>query len=105
MAEEIQKVLNETKATKIINPFDELNCEIYHTTLTDPEPAEPTNATINYELGDDKMEGNGSFCLKYMFTGSSLTAAPEKFILSRRGEIGVLIYLLSVRFINLGKRQ
>ena len=47
-------------------------------TLTDPEPAEPTNATINYELGDDKMEGNGSFRLKYMFTGSSLTAAPEK---------------------------
>jgi len=78
LAEEIQKILNETKATKIINPFDELNCEIYHTTLTDPEPAEPTNATINYELGDDKMEGNGSFRLKYMFTGSSLTAAPEK---------------------------
>ena len=49
LQEEIRKILNSTKATKNINPFDELGCEIYRTGPTSAE--EPTNATIDYDLG------------------------------------------------------
>ena len=55
LQEEIRKILNSTKATKNINPFDELGCEIYRTGPTSAE--EPTNATIDYDLGDDYKEG------------------------------------------------
>ena len=51
LKEEIRKVLNSTKATKNINPFDELGCEIYRTGPTSAE--EPTKATIDYDVGDD----------------------------------------------------
>ena len=49
LAEQVRKVLNDTKATKCLNPFDELGCEIYRTGPAIIE--EPTNATIDYELG------------------------------------------------------
>ena len=47
LAEEVRKVLNNTKATKNINPFDELGCEVYRTGPTNAE--EPTKATIDYD--------------------------------------------------------
>lgn len=65
------------RATKTINSYDELGCEIYRTSTTNPDNSIPTNATIDYELGDDQKEGTGSFNLKYNFTGKSLTAGPE----------------------------
>lgn len=77
LVNEIQKNINNTKAVKSINPYDELGCEIYRTSSTNPDPTAPTNASIDYELGDDQKEGEGSFKLKYSFTGKSLTAAPE----------------------------
>ena len=75
LQEEIRKILNSTKATKNINPFDELGCEIYRTGPTSAE--EPTNATIDYDLGDDYKEGVGSFKLKYSFSGKPMTSNPE----------------------------
>ena len=75
LKEEIRKVLNSTKATKNINPFDELGCEIYRTGPTSAE--EPTKATIDYDLGDDYKEGVGSFKLKYSFSGKLMTSNPE----------------------------
>ena len=77
LKEEIQRVLNNVRATKTINSYDELGCEIYRTSTTNPDASAPTNATIDYELGDDQKEGVGSFKLKYDFTGKSLTAGPE----------------------------
>lgn len=74
LQEEIRKILNSTKATKNINPFDELGCEIYRTGPTSAE--EPTNATIDYDLGDDYKEGVGSFKLKYSFSGKPMTSNP-----------------------------
>ena len=59
LTEEVRKVLDNAKATKSLNPFDELGCEIYRIGPTSNE--EPTRATIDYELGDDYKEGVGSF--------------------------------------------
>lgn len=70
LKEEIQRVLNDVRATKTINSYDELGCEIYRTSTTNPDNSIPTNATIDYELGDDQKEGTGSFNLKYNLQGS-----------------------------------
>lgn len=75
---EIENVKKETRATKVINPFDELGCEVYRTSITNPDPSEPTKATIDYTLADTQKEGTGSYVLQYSFTGKSLTAGPEK---------------------------
>ena len=65
---------NSTKATKNINPFDELGCEIYRTGPTSAE--EPTNATIDYDLGDDykEVKHNGVFYYRIVFNGQTLLA-------------------------------
>ena len=75
---EQQNVKDRAKAVKVINPFDELGCEVYHTSTTDPDPSSPTNATIDYDLANSAKEGDASFLLKYSFTGKSLHAGPEK---------------------------
>lgn len=75
LAEEVRNILNNTKATKDINPFDELGCEIYR---IGPKPSEEaTRATIDYELSDDYKEGYGSFVIKYSFSGKPMTSKPE----------------------------
>ena len=62
-----QRIINDTKAVKSINPYDELGCEIYD--ITNPKKTEGT-AFLDYEIGDDQKEGSGSFKLKYNFTGT-----------------------------------
>ena len=62
-----QRIINDTKAVKTINPYDELGCEIYD--ITNPKKTEGT-AFLDYEIGSDQKEGTGSFKLKYNFTGT-----------------------------------
>ena len=69
---EKQRILNNTKAVKSINSYDELGCEIY-----DIPKREEGKAFLDYELGDDQKEGTGSFKLIYNFTGNSTADAPE----------------------------
>lgn len=71
----VAEVIANTKATKIINAFDELGCEIYHTGPVASD--EPTNASITYELAEMQQEGVGSFQLNYHFSGRSMTSKSE----------------------------
>ena len=75
LAEEVRKVLDNTKATKKVNPFDELGCEVYRVGPISAE--EPTKATVDYGSGDDCKEGTGSFKLTYHFSGTPMTSKPE----------------------------
>lgn len=62
-----QRIINDTRAVKSINPYDELGCEIYD--ITNPNKTEGT-AYLDYEIGNDQKEGSGSFKLMYNFTGT-----------------------------------
>lgn len=104
LQEEIRKILNSTKATKNINPFDELGCEIYRTGPTSAE--EPTNATIDYDLGDDYKEGVGSFKLKYSFSGKPMTSNPEYvYFEETMGRLSPRPVFLSFGTFHLGERS
>lgn len=61
-----QQIINNTKAVKVINAYDELGCEAYD--ITNPQKKAGV-AGLDYELGDDHKEGTGSFKLKYNFIG------------------------------------
>ena len=75
LEEAVAEVLTKTKATKIINTFDELGCEVYRTGPLASE--EPTQASITYELGNTQQEGVGSFQLNYHFSGLPMTSKSE----------------------------
>ena len=59
-----QQIINNTKAVKVINAYDELGCEAYD--ITNPQKKAGV-AGLDYVLGDDHKEGTGSFKLKYYF--------------------------------------
>ena len=61
-----QQIINNTKAVKVINAYDELGCEAYD--ITNPQKKAGV-AGLDYVLGDDYKEGTGSFKLKYNFIG------------------------------------
>ena len=56
-----QQIINNTKAVKVINAYDELGCEVYD--ITNPQKKTGV-AGLDYVLGDDHKEGTGSFKLK-----------------------------------------
>lgn len=61
-----QQIINNTKAVKVINAYDELGCEAYD--ISNPQKKAGV-AGLDYVLGDDYKEGTGSFKLKYNFIG------------------------------------
>lgn len=61
-----QQIINNTKAVKVINAYDELGCEVYD--ITNPQKKTRV-AGLDYVLGDDHKEGTGNFKLKYNFIG------------------------------------
>ena len=61
-----QQIINNTKAVKVINAYDELGCEAYD--ISNPQKKTGV-AGLDYVLGDDHKEGTGSFKLKYNFIG------------------------------------
>lgn len=61
-----QQIINNTKAVKVINAYDELGCEVYD--ITNPQKKTGV-AGLDYVLGDDHKEETGSFKLKYNFIG------------------------------------
>lgn len=75
LEQEVSDVVKNVKATKTMNPFDEIDCEVYRTGPTSDE--EPSKASIDYEPDEDCKEGTGSFRLEYSFSGEPLTSKPE----------------------------
>lgn len=61
-----QQIINNTKAVKVINAYDELGCEAYD--ISNPQKKAGV-AGLDYVLGDDHKEETGSFKLKYNFIG------------------------------------
>ena len=76
---EKQRIINNTKAVKSINSYDDLGCEIY-----DIPKKEAGKASLDYELGDDQKEGTGSFKLMYDFVGGGTADAPENVYFQQR---------------------
>ena len=75
------EILKQTKATKILNAFDEEACDVYWIEPGDNAP----KATIEKSVDRvDKIEGKGSFMLKYSFAGVSTNANTEYVFLEER---------------------
>jgi len=69
-----EEILKQVKATKILNTFDEEACSVYWLEAGENAPTARIEKSVDYA---DKVEGNGSFKIKYKFTGSSLNANTE----------------------------
>ncbi len=63
---EIQSIVNAAKATKTLDPFDEMRAFSYRTSKDDKGIA-----SLKYELAQSHHEGTGAFSLKYSFAGGS----------------------------------
>ena len=75
------EILKQTKATKILNTFDEEACDVYWIESGENAP----KATIEKSVDRaDKIEGEGSFMLKYSFAGASTNANTEYVFLEER---------------------
>lgn len=76
-----QQIINNTKAVKVINAYDELGCEAYD--ISNPQKKAGV-AGLDYVLGDDLKEGTGSFKLKYNFIGRTNDNGREIVYLQQR---------------------
>ncbi|WP_106828361.1 DUF4434 domain-containing protein [Parabacteroides pacaensis] len=73
-----KEILDRTKATKLLNTFDEEACNVYQIEAGENAPSATLSKSVDPA---DKAEGEGSFSLKYQFSGKTLSQAPEYVLL------------------------
>lgn len=73
------EIVTKSCAVKTLNTFDEMDCVVYE---MKGHPTSP-QTSINRFISDDCVEGNGSFELKYSFSGNS--TQPESVYIQQNG--------------------
>lgn len=69
-----EELLKQVKATKTLNAYDEENCNVYSVEQGSNSPKAVIDKSVDYV---SKIEGNGSFKIKYNFAGVSMNANNE----------------------------